>query len=230
MLLAGGGRDTKLRGRPYLIRIKNADYVPQVLDWNVASNKNRVCEGPVVLAGIELRNLRVNCLNIRASKKAGQNISKEVHAGVLDEIAANRAKVVVAVEESLDVDNLRLSLRCQLGLQCVAFGRVHRFERVPIMPNESHHWRRASDVQYETQALSRRPVHVPCSARSSSASLLLLKIITKVHEVRGEISRSLRQLLVISGVIMIVIGKVNRNPWVTQIEIVNAIARIVSYR
>ena len=30
------------------------------------------------------------------------------------------------------------------------------------VPNESHHWRRASDVKYETAAQSRRPVHVLC--------------------------------------------------------------------
>jgi len=33
-----------------------------------------------------------------------------------------------------------------------------------LMSNESHHWRRASDVKYETEAQTRRPVHVPCYA------------------------------------------------------------------
>jgi len=49
-------------------------------------------------------------LNVRATKQTSENISKSVHTGMLDEIAANRAEVVAAVEESLDGVNLRLRL------------------------------------------------------------------------------------------------------------------------
>jgi hypothetical protein len=40
------------------------------------------------------------------------------------------------------------------------WGFAIRSVDVLIWPNESHHWRRASDVRYETAAQSRRPVHV----------------------------------------------------------------------
>src|SRR5262249_51958319 len=111
MPLADRGRNAKLCSASDLIRLKDANHAAQFLHRNRADNTNRVGKGPVILAGIMLRDLCVNRLNIPATKKASQNFSKAVHSGMLHEIAANRAKVVIAIEESLDVDNLWLRLR-----------------------------------------------------------------------------------------------------------------------
>jgi hypothetical protein len=45
-----------------------------------------------------------------------------------------------------------------------AFLAMTRFIIRAVKPNVAHHWRRASDVQYETGMESRRPVHAHCSA------------------------------------------------------------------
>ncbi|MEM9006081.1 MAG: hypothetical protein AAGE59_21460 [Cyanobacteria bacterium P01_F01_bin.86] len=45
------------------------------------------------------------------TKQTSENISKCLYTGMLNQIAANRANIVIAVEESFNGDNLRFWLR-----------------------------------------------------------------------------------------------------------------------
>ena len=91
-----------------LIRLKTADCLAQLLDGDRADNEYGVRERPTTLTWVQLGDLRTNRLHVRAAKQTGEGISKGVHSRMRYQIAADRAKIVVAVEEPFDGNDLRL--------------------------------------------------------------------------------------------------------------------------
>ena len=125
-MFRGNGRGI---GKPLrvsnLTGLQRVDGLVQLFYGYRTRHKNCVCEGPATVPWVQLGNLRVNRLHVRTAEQTGENITKSLHAGMLDQVATNRAEVVIAIEESLGCDNLRFRLRRQLRLQCITFGFVH---------------------------------------------------------------------------------------------------------
>ena len=74
-----------------LIRLKTADRVAQFLGGDRTDNQNGVRERPTALTWVQLGDLRVNRLHVRAAKQTGEGISKGVHSRMVYQIAADRA-------------------------------------------------------------------------------------------------------------------------------------------
>jgi hypothetical protein len=92
--------------------------VAQCIDGNTTYDENCIRKGPTTFAGVEFRELREHCLDVLAASQAGEDVPETVDSGVIHEIAADGAEIVVAVKERVDGNHLGLRLsseRCEKG-------------------------------------------------------------------------------------------------------------------
>ena len=113
MLLRDGWRNAELLGCGDFRWLKSADRIAQIIEGNGADDNYGVGEGPTSFAGIEFVNLCIDGLHVRAANKAGEYFAKGVDPGMVGEIAADRAEVIVAIEEGCDGEKLRFGLRSE---------------------------------------------------------------------------------------------------------------------
>lgn len=126
MPLGNGIRNAELRRVSDLIGLQRADGVTQLLGGNRAHHQDCIGKWPATVSWVQLGNLCVNRLHVRAATQAGEHIPKGIHSGMFHQVASNRARVVIAVEESLHSDNVRLGLSRQFRLKCSTLRVVHR--------------------------------------------------------------------------------------------------------
>lgn len=97
----GFGRAKRSR-RADLVWLERRDDSPQFVGRNAPAHQNNIGKRPGILARIQFRDLGVNRLDVWTLRQRVKNIPESVYSGMLYKIAANRTKVVITVEESLD--------------------------------------------------------------------------------------------------------------------------------
>jgi hypothetical protein len=126
MSLGDGREDAKLCRVADFIGLQRTDSTPQILGRKFAGYKYCVGERPAFFPRIELRNLCVNRLDIRTAEQPRENVSKDLHTGMMGvQIAPDGAFVVVAIEKLGYRDNLSIRGRSKASLQSFALVEIH---------------------------------------------------------------------------------------------------------
>ena len=111
MFLENQGWNSKVLPRPHFVRLQEFKILAHVRRRNRARNKNRICEWPAIFPRVELRDLRIDGFHVPAPGQLDERASENLNAGIIAKVASNRARIIVAVEESFDPHDLRRALR-----------------------------------------------------------------------------------------------------------------------
>ncbi len=95
---------------PYLVWMQDAHSIPQFIGRQPTVYKNRIRKGPILIARINLRDLRVDSLHVRTSKQTRENVLENIYSRMRTQIATDGADVVIAVEKFGEGDNCWLLL------------------------------------------------------------------------------------------------------------------------
>src|SRR5262245_45863175 len=123
-------------GRTDVVWLQGRKSKRKVMLRDCAYDKHPICEGPIVFARIDFRNLSIDGDHIRTTTNIQQDPSEDIDARMFEEIAADRGLVIVPVKEFINRNDLRLRLRGQFRLQVNTLPGIHG-----LAPN--HHPSRA---------------------------------------------------------------------------------------